>query len=93
MKAPGHFGWVSAAFFTVLGGLANASPDHIVTTKERLLGSNDKAYAVLRTELDNCGSYYESKAKVHLIERFADGSAPEKSTLLSETQRVIDATH
>jgi hypothetical protein len=64
-----------------------------VTVTERLLGADEKAYAVLRTENDNCASYYQTKTKVHFIERFTDGSTPDKSTLLSETETVVDATH
>jgi len=93
MKARGKFGWVSVALLTVLGGLANATPDQRVTVTERMLGANDTAYGVLRTERDNCASYYQTKTKVHFIERFTDGSTPEKSTLLSETATSVDATH
>ncbi|MCW1922233.1 hypothetical protein OKA05_06690 [Luteolibacter arcticus] len=60
---------------------------------ERLLGADDTAYAVLRTERDNHASYYQTTTKVYFIERFTDQSTPEKSTLLSETETVVDATH
>jgi hypothetical protein len=93
MKAPGNFGWVAAALFTLLGGLANASPDRRVTVTERLLGANDTSYGVLRTESDNCASHYLTKTKVYFIERFTDGSTPEKLTPLSETETAVDATH
>jgi hypothetical protein len=93
MKAPGNFGWVAAVLFTVLGGLANASPNHHVRVTERLLGASETAYGVLRTVDDNRGSYFETKTKVYFIERFLDGSTPEKSTLLSESESTLDATH
>lgn len=93
MKAPGNFGWVAAALLTVLGGIANGTPSHRVTVTERLLGADKVAYAVLRTESDNCASYYQKKTKVHFIERFTDGSTPERSMLLSETETIVDATH
>ena len=93
MKAPGKFGWVAAVLFIFLGGLADASPNRLVRVKERLLGTDGTAYAVLRTEFDNCGSYLERNTKVYFIERFPDGSTPEKSTLLSEIQSNLDGTH
>lgn len=64
-----------------------------MTVTERLLGADEKAYAVLRTESDNCSSYYQTKTKTHFIERFTDGSGREKSTLLSETETDVDANH
>jgi hypothetical protein len=93
MKAPGNFGWVATALFTILGGLANATPSRHVMVTERLLGTDDMAYGVLRTESDNCGSHYQTKTKVFFSERFTDGSTPEKSILLSETETVVDANH
>lgn len=78
--------WLSAPVST-------ASPNHRVTITERLLGTDGKTFSVIRTESDNRGSYYSTNTKVHLIERSADTQEAAKTTLLSETATVVDATH
>jgi len=52
---------VSATF--VLG-----TPDRVLDIEEDFLGSNAEAFAILRTEHDNLGSYYADRVKRYLDE-------------------------
>ena len=76
-------------------GLLGATPDHSVVVDERFLGSNATEYALLRTETDNQGSYYISRAKTWLDEYSKEDSRREKrrSTLLLDVRRSVDAGH
>lgn len=85
--------WLSVATCWLSVPVSTASPNHRVTITERLLGTDGKAFSVIRTESDNNGSYYSTNTKVHLIERSADSQEAAKTTLLSETVTVVDATH
>ena len=65
----------------------DASPDRSVSVSERLLGSNNDGYAIIRTESDNMGSYYQQNRVIWLDEYSkADGPSakPTKSTQLLE---------
>ncbi len=71
----------------------HATPDHSVAVSERLLGSNKDGYAIIRTETDNMGSYYQEKRVVWLDEYSkADGPSakPTKSTQFLELNISID---
>ena len=46
--------------------LSIATPSRVVNVSERLIGSNSDEYAVIRTEIDNHGSYYISQEKQYL---------------------------
>jgi hypothetical protein len=49
-----------------------ATPDHSVKVCEQFFGSSESGYAVLRTEDDNCGSYYRSEISTWLDEYSAE---------------------
>ncbi len=70
-----------------------ATPDHQVTVEEQLSGSNESAFAVLRTETDNLASYYSSQRRVTLDERSKETGELLKSTLLLDVKHAVDANH
>jgi hypothetical protein len=57
-----------ALFWVVTVVLATGTPDHSIKVEERLLGSNTDGFITLRTEVDNLGSYYNSRRKRFLVE-------------------------
>lgn len=83
----------AAGLFFGLSSAGSATPNQRVTVTERMLGSDDDAFAVLRTEHDNLGSHYAWKERTYLIERTMDGSGTEKRTLLSEVSGQVDMDH
>ncbi|MES2440891.1 MAG: hypothetical protein V4584_17630 [Verrucomicrobiota bacterium] len=72
-----------------------ATPDSGVSVTERLLGSNSTAFAILRTETDNLGSYYSARATTWLdeIPKTQDGREKVKSTLLLDVTHTADVNH
>lgn len=58
----------SVVSLLVLSGtlVLRATPTRAVSIDERLLGSNKTHYAILRTEVDNMGSYYDRRTKQFL---------------------------
>lgn len=73
--------------------MAGATPPDVLVSDERLLGANAENYAVLRTEFDNLGSYYNSNTKVFLEERSKATGKNLKQVLLTDAKRVVDAEH
>lgn len=68
-----------------------ATPDPGKVISERFLGSNDENYAVLRTECENPGSYFETRTKVWLVEHSkapAPGSQPRMTLIIDETNHI-----
>ncbi|MCW1913905.1 hypothetical protein OJ996_09985 [Luteolibacter sp. GHJ8] len=72
---------------------AGATPPDVVVIDERLLGANADNYAVLRSEFDNLGSYYNSNTKVFLEERSKATGKNLKQVLLTDAKRMIDPEH
>lgn len=69
-----------------------ATPDHSVKVCETFFGSNATGYAVIRTEEDNCCSYYTSETSTWLDEYPKDAPSRTKasSTLLL---KIISTTN
>lgn len=69
-----------------------ATPDRSVTVQERFLGTNADDYAILRTEVDNMGSYYREHRWVWLDEYPKEGgsAAEPRSTLLLDQNFSAD---
>ncbi len=69
-----------------------ATPDHSVRVRESFFGSNESSYAVLRTEEDNCGSYYKSETSTWLDEYPFDDPSRSKarSTLLLKVSSCVN---
>lgn len=63
-----------------------ATPDRVVEVTERVIGANREHYAVLRTEVDNHGSYYISQKKQYLdvYEKKAEDPSPLVGALLTK---------
>ncbi len=59
-----------------LSMMASGTPDHRITSEERILGSNPDSYITLRTETDNQGSYYHYRTKRFLVEISPSHAAP-----------------
>ena len=72
-----------------------ATPDHAVGVSEHFLGSNPTAFAVLRRQTDNLGSYYSSRVTTWLdeIPKTSDGRDKVKSTLLLNVTFTVDIEH
>lgn len=85
-------GWLA---WTCLAGSSFATPDHSITVDERFFGSNATEYAVVRTEVDNLCSYYQSRVTTWLDEYSKEDTQREKvrSTLLLDVSRHRDADH
>ncbi|MCW0221550.1 MAG: hypothetical protein OJI67_24705 [Prosthecobacter sp.] len=60
--------WLQRLLPAMILTSAYATPDRIVKIEEKLLGSNEDSYIVLRTESDNLGSYYSGRTKQYLDE-------------------------
>lgn len=52
--------------FTLSLQLAFSTPDRQIKITERIIGSNPDHFIILRTEVDNHGSYYKSQTKQYL---------------------------
>ena len=77
---------------SILGTPLSATPDHAVEVREAFFGSNTSGFAVLRTEEDNCGSYYRSETSSWLDEYSADDPSRSKAraTLLLKVSHHIN---
>jgi hypothetical protein len=82
-------------FFVFCGFRAEATPNCTLKIDEEWVGSNQRGYAILRTEKHNTCSYYSWEEKIFLDEYKKDGELGEleKSTQLSEVIYSIDAEH
>lgn len=77
----------------LLSSVALATPPQVVRTDERLLGENDDAFAVIRRESDNLGSYYARRTRVSLEERSKSTGQTLKAVLLADYTDATDAEH
>ncbi len=76
----------------MLAGFLHATPDHSVRVCERFFGSGESGYAVLRTEDDNCGSYFRSEISTWLDEYLAEDPSRKlaRRTLLLKVSHHIN---
>lgn len=87
---------IQAAFLCLsLSMIASGTPDHRITSEERILGSNPDSYITLRTETDNQGSYYHYRTKRFLVEYSKTPSDPKSEQALGpevRSQLLLDVT-
>lgn len=66
MKSPEMLRFQVTLFLFIGSASLWGTPDRSINVSERLLGSNSQKHAILRTEIDNLGTYYDSQTKQDL---------------------------
>jgi len=84
-----------AASCLAMAAALHATPDRMVAVTESLIGVGDGSYAILRTQVDNLGSYYSDREN-HWLDEYDFGTKekrPVKSIHLLDVTSSIDANH
>lgn len=78
---------------TYLNLTATATPDWISTANEEYLGSNQEAYAVMRTITDNQGNYYSTREIKSVLEYSKLNNVMINQELISDIVYNVDDEH
>ncbi|WAC20006.1 hypothetical protein OVA24_01265 [Luteolibacter sp. SL250] len=83
----------TVAWLAILSLSSHATPSRAIQLDERLFGANEESYTVLRTAVDNEGSYYSSTTTTTLFERSIETDETIRETVVLKSRTIIDANY